>query len=275
MPSSLVKKLIIGELSWQRLLRSLLLIYVLFAAYVFFRADSMIFQPQPATYSDTREILKLPVTPTEKISALYLPQPQAAYTLLYIHGNAEDLGGVRHVLDRLHRLGFNVFAYDYRGYGTSDGTPSEQRAYEDAEVAYTYLTQQLNIPPQRIILYGRSLGGGSATYLATRHPVGGLILEGTFTSVFRVIVPFPLLPFDKFANLQRLQNVRCPVLVMHGEADSVIPIHHGRALYAAARAPKMSLWVAGADHNDFPFVAGDRLPQKLLEFRAMVTNASP
>lgn len=269
---SLVKTLIIGELSWKRLLRSLLLIYTFFAVYVFFRADSMIFQPQPASYSDTRDILKLPVSATEKISALYLPQTQAAYTLLYIHGNAEDLGGVRHVLDRLHRWGFNVFAYDYRGYGTSDGTPSEQRAYEDAEAAYTYLTQQLNIPPQRIILYGRSLGGGSATHLATRHRVGGLILEGTFTSAFRVISPLPLLPFDKFPNLDRLPDVQCPVLIMHGEADSVIPIQHGRALYAAARQPKMSLWVAGADHNDFTFVAGDRLRQTLLEFQRRVNG---
>jgi abhydrolase domain-containing protein 17 len=253
-----LRKLLIGEFSWKRLVRSLLLIYAFFALYVFVRADSMIFLPQPASYQDTEDILKIPVSPTEQISAVYLPNSQAAYTLLYIHGNAEDLGDIRPLLDRLHRGGFSVFAYDYRGYGTSDGQPSEGNAYQDAEAAYTYLIKQLKIPPERIIVYGRSVGGGSATELASRYAVAGLILESTFTSAFRVVVPFPLLPFDKFSNLDKLRKVRCPVLVMHGQADQIIPIQHGQALYKAAPDPKMSLWVAEAGHNDFTWVAGER-----------------
>jgi abhydrolase domain-containing protein 17 len=264
------RKLLIGELSWKRLARSLLFIYTFFALYVFFRADSMIFLPQPASYQDTKDVLKLSVTPSEKISALYLPNPQSAHTLLYIHGNAEDLGDIRPMLDRLHRWGFSVFAYDYRGYGTSDGHPSESNAYQDADAAYTYLTQQLKIPPQQIIVYGRSVGGGSAIELATRHPIAGLILESTFTSTFRVVVPFPLLPFDKFSNLDKLPKVRCPILVMHGQADQTIPIQHSQALYAAARGPKMSLWVADAGHNDFTEVAGERHHHALLSFQQLV-----
>jgi len=265
-----LRKLLIGELSWKRLVRSLLFIYTFFALYVFFRADSMIFLPQPASYPDTKTSLKLSVTQTEQISAIYLPNSQATHTLLYIHGNAEDLGDIRPLLDRLHGWGFSVFAYDYRGYGTSDGNPSERNAYQDADAAYSYLTQQLKIPPEQIVVYGRSVGGGSAVDLASRHPVGGLILESTFTSAFRVVVPFPILPFDKFSNLDKLRKVHCPVLVMHGQADQTIPIQHGQRLYEAAREPKMSLWVAEAGHNDLDQVAGERYQQTLVAFQRLL-----
>jgi abhydrolase domain-containing protein 17 len=270
MSQSPFRKLLIGKFSWKRLVRSLLLIYTLFALYIFFRADSMIFLPQSASYQDTKNILKLPVSNTEKISAIYLPNPQSAYTVLFIHGNAEDLGDARPWLERLHSWGFSVFAYDYRGYGTSDGTPSEQNAYQDADAAFVYLTQTLKIPPERIIVYGRSLGGGSATEIASRYAVAGLILESSFTSAFRVVLPFPILPFDKFSNLDKLRKVRCPVLVMHGQADQIIPIQHGQTLFKAASEPKMSLWIAEAGHNDFTEVAGKRLQQTLGSFQELV-----
>jgi abhydrolase domain-containing protein 17 len=270
---SQLNPLLIGELSWGRLIGSLLFVYALFALYVYFRADRMIFLPQPASYQDTGEILKLPVTDSEKISAIYLPNPQATYTLLYIHGNAEDLGDIRPVLDRLHDWGFSLFAYDYRGYGTSDGQPGEKSAYQDAEAAYAYLMQQLKVPPHRIVVYGRSVGGGSALELATRHSLAGLILESTFTSTFRVVVPFPLLPFDKFANLDKIRQVRCPALVMHGDADSVIPFQHGQKLYEAAPNPKLHLWVEGAGHNNFAAIAGDRYRATLMTFQRLLEKS--
>jgi abhydrolase domain-containing protein 17 len=272
MSQFLFRQLIARDLSWYRLMRSLLFIYTLVAIFIFVRSDSLIFMPQPVSYQDTTDILKLSVNHNEQISAVYLPNSQAGFTVLYIHGNAEDLGDIRPVLARLHRQGFSVFAYDYRGYGTSNGTPGEANAYRDAEVAYTYLTKQLNIPADRIIVYGRSLGGGSATEIATRYPVAGLILESTFTSAFRLFMPFPLLPFDKFTNLDKLQKVHCPVLVMHGQADRLIPIQQGRSLYEAASEPKMSLWVADAGHNDFADVAGDRYRQTLLSFQQLVNT---
>ncbi len=99
------------------------------------------------------------------------------------------------------------------------GKPSEGNAYRDIDTAYNYLTQTLRIPSERIIVYGRSVGGGSAVDLAGREALGGLILESSFTSAFRVIVPFPILPFDKFANIDKIERVNCPVLVIHGKAD--------------------------------------------------------
>ncbi len=270
MRRSSVWKLLFETFSWQRVGLSLLFVYTCFALLIFVRADSLIFLPQPTSYRDTPDIIKIPVTPTEQISALYLPNARSTYTLLYIHGNAEDLGDIRPHLDRLQRWGFNIFAYDYRGYGTSQGKPSESNAYQDVNAAYTYLTNQLKIPADRIIIYGRSVGGGSATELATRYPVAGLILESTFTSAFRVVLPFALLPFDKFTNLDKLSKIHCPVLVMHGAADTIIPVHHGRSLYAAASEPKLSLWVADAGHNDLTAVAGDRYRQALLSFQQLL-----
>jgi hypothetical protein len=266
----ILKNLLFGELNWRRFWLSLLLIYTFFALYVYFRADSMIFMPQPATYRDSEEILKIPVNDAENISAVYLPNSRATFTILYIHGNAEDLGDIRPVLERLHRWGFSVFAYDYRGYGTSDGNPGETNAYQDAGAAFKYLNKELGIPSEKIIPYGRSVGGGSATELAASHSVGGLILESTFTSAFRVAVPFPLLPFDKFPNLDRIRNVRCPVIVLHGGNDMIIPIQHGKTLFAKAPEPKMSLWIAEAGHNDFTWEAGDEHQKALSEFQELV-----
>ena len=270
MKKSTLRKLLIGELSWKRFVRSLLFIYSFFALYIYFRADSMIFLPQATTYEDTKNILKIAVTDNEKLSAIYKPNPIATYTLLYIHGNAEDLGTIQPMLDRLYEWGFSVFAYDYRGYGTSDGQAGENNAYQDADAAYQYLTQQLNIPAKQIILYGRSVGGGSATDLAKRYSVAGLILESTFTSAFRVVVPFPLLPFDKFPNRRKLKQVDCPVLVMHGQKDQIISIQHGESLYDAAPEPKSSLWIEEAGHNDFTWIAGERHKKALVSFQELI-----
>jgi len=274
-----LKQLLIGDFTWQRMVKSLIFIYLFFAIYVFFRADSMIFQPQPSSYQDSQEIIKLTNADKTRLAAIHLVNPTAKYTILYAHGNAEDLGDIRAILEDLRDFGFSVFAYDYRGYGTSEGTPSEKNAYQDIDTAYNYLSQELKIPPQQIILFGRSVGGGSVVDLATRRPVGGLIVESTFISAFRVVVPFAILPFDKFSNLEKIKKVPCPVLVMHGKVDEVIPFWHGEKLFAAVRSaqsataklsPKLSLWVEGANHNDFADVAGKRYGDVLREFTELV-----
>jgi fermentation-respiration switch protein FrsA (DUF1100 family) len=201
-----------------------------------------------------------------RITALYLPNPGATYTLLFSHGNAEDLGDDRPLLQQLRTAGFSVFAYDYHGYGTSGGTPSEKTVYSDVEAAYAYLTGTLRVPPERIISFGRSVGTGAAIELASRRPIGGLIVQSGFTTAFRVLTHVTLVPFDKFRNIDKISRVRCPVLVMHGRADGVIPLGHGLKLFERANTPKMSLWIEGAGHNDFELVAGERYFQAINEF---------
>jgi fermentation-respiration switch protein FrsA (DUF1100 family) len=143
--------------------------------------------------------------------------------IFFAHGNAEDLGYIKSRLEKIRDLGFSVFAYDYRGYGTSEGTPTEKAAYQDIQTAYNYLTQTLKITPQQIIVFGRSVDGGSAVDVASKKPVAGLIVESSFTSIFRVVVSVPLLPFDKFTNLDKIKKVNCPVLIIHGKSDEIIP----------------------------------------------------
>jgi fermentation-respiration switch protein FrsA (DUF1100 family) len=273
MDKQTLQRLLIGELSIKRLIYSLIFIYTFFCLYVFFVADSKIFLPQPSSYSDTRDILKLTTHDQIQLSAVYRPNPASKYTIMYVHGNAEDLGDIQPILQRLQDIGFSVFAYDYRGYGTSQGKPSERTAYRDIETAYNYLIQQLTVPAQRIIAFGRSVGGGSAVDLAARKPLAGLIMESNFTSAFRVVLPFSILPFDKFRNIDKIKKVTCPVLVMHGKADDIIPFQHGQKLFAAANEPKLSLWVEQAGHNDFMWVAGEQYADILRKFAQLVEKS--
>jgi fermentation-respiration switch protein FrsA (DUF1100 family) len=270
MDKQTLRRLLIGEFTFKRLVRSLIFIYACLCLYAFFFADQKIFLPQPSTYQDTKEILKLTTADQIQISAIYLPNPASTYTILYTHGNAEDLGDIEPVLQKLHGMGFSVFAYDYRGYGTSQGNPSERNAYRDIDTAYNYLTQQLRVPTRRIIAYGRSVGAGSAVDLASHKSLAGLVVESAFTSAFRVVIPIPILPFDKFRNINKIKKVNCPVLVMHGKADEVIPFQHGQKLFAAAPQPKSYLWVDDAGHNDFVWVAGDRYAKALQQFTQLI-----
>lgn len=270
MNKRILKRLLIGEWSFRRLVTSIIFIYAIVCLYVFFTADAKIFLPQPSSYQDTQNIIKITTPDQIQLSAVYRANPAAIYTVLYAHGNAEDLGDIEPVLQKLQSLDFNVFAYDYRGYGTSQGKPTEQNAYRDIETVYNYLTQQLGVQSQRIIAYGRSVGSGSAVDLAFRKPLAGLVLESAFTSAFRVIVPFPIFPFDKFPNLSKIKKVNCPVLIIHGKADDTIPFSHGQQLFAAARPPKLSLWVDEAGHNDLMWVAGEQYGKILEDFAQLI-----
>lgn len=272
MNKQILKKLLIGEFSYLRIMRSLFFIYACLCIYAYFFTDRIIFLPQPSSYEDSNRILKLTTKDGAKISAVYLPNPQAKFTILYSHGNAEDLGDIQFVLEELRNLGFAVFSYDYRGYGTSQGKPTETTTYKDIDAAYNYLTQQLGVNPKKIILYGRSVGGGPSVDLASRKPVGGLILENTFVSTFRVATQITIVPFDKFNNIAKIKKVRSPILIMYGKADRVIPFWHGEKLFATANEPKRVLVSETAGHNDFREVAGKKYDRALQEFTQLISQ---
>jgi abhydrolase domain-containing protein 17 len=249
-----VKTRLIGKFSWKRLMWSLVLIplcvYLGLGIIAYFLADKLIFQPQPAFFDEKDSTLKLAAPNGEKISAKFFANPNAELTILFSHGNAEDIFGSTRFFEKLRDAGFNVFAYDYRGYGTSEGVPSEQNSYEDAETAYNYLVDELKIAPEKIILHGRSLGAAAAIDLASRKPCGALVVESAFVSAFRVLTRYPIFPFDKFNNLKKIKKVRCPVLFIHGKNDEIIPFRHGEMLFAAANEPKFSYWLEQAGHNN-------------------------
>lgn len=255
-----------------RLVLVALCAYVLIALFAFFIAERVIFQPPRPSYSRaTLPVTHVAVARAESVAVLHLPLAGARYTILYSHGNAEDLGHVAPLLEGLRDLGFAVIGYDYRGYGLSaPGRPTVRKAVEDAEAVYRHAVDDLRIPPDRIILYGSSVGSGPSFELAVAHDPAGMILQGAFTSTYRVVTRVALFPFDRFRNLTRLRDVRCPMLVIHGTRDFVVPASHGRRLFAAAAVPKQALWVEDAGHNDLVHVAGRRYAEALGTFVELI-----
>jgi len=263
-------RLLIGKFSILRLIRSILIIYILIGFWAFFFSDRLIFLPRPSSYQTNQDFVKLKSRNRTQITGIYLPLPKAEYTILYSHGNGEDLGEILPRLRDLRDIGFNIFSYDYQGYGTSQGRPSVAGAYQDVNAAYEYLTQKLGIPANKIIVYGRSVGGGPSVDLASRQPVAGLVIESSFTTAFRVVTGIPVYPFDKFPNIDNIKNVNCPVLVIHGNADRVIPFSHGQQLFAMVDQPKLSFWVNGAGHLNLLEVAGEEYVKVMTEFIRLV-----
>jgi abhydrolase domain-containing protein 17 len=269
-----VKRLLFGKFSIKRMIHSIILISIIVYSFLFlfalFYSDRLIFQPQVSSYKDTDEIIKLSSKDGVKISALYLPNSKATFTILYSHGNAEDLGDLLPILRAIRDTGFSIFAYDYQGYGTSQGMPSESNTYADIDAAYDYLINNLKISPGKIISFGHSVGGGPAIDLAVRRPVAGLIVECSFTTAFRVLTRITLFPFDRFNNIKKIREVRCPVLIIHGKEDQVIPSFHGERLFEAANEPKHLLLIDNADHNNILWKAGDLYSKTLSDFALLI-----
>jgi fermentation-respiration switch protein FrsA (DUF1100 family) len=184
-------------------------------------------------------------------------QDSSGLWLLICHGNAGNLSEFDRPVhySGLRNLGLHLLAFDYRGYGESEGAPTEAGLYEDATAAYRYLREQRGVPAERIIAFGHSLGSAVAVDLASRVPVGGLILEGALTSVVdRGQELYPYIPVrwiagTRFASIDKISRVTVPKLFLHAIGDEVIPLAHGRGLYQAAPPPKTFVELRGG-HGD-------------------------
>jgi fermentation-respiration switch protein FrsA (DUF1100 family) len=189
-----------------------------------------------------------------RLHGWYIPHPHATHTLLFLHGNA---GNISHRADSIavfNRLGLSVLILDYRGYGQSEGKPTEPGLYADARAAWTYLIDERGLDPSEILIFGRSLGASVATDLASHTRPAGVILESGFSSardMARHLYPglhqVILRRFD-FNSLRRLGQVRAPVLVLHSRDDEIVPYALGRRLFDAAQEPKTFVTLVG-DHN--------------------------
>jgi fermentation-respiration switch protein FrsA (DUF1100 family) len=177
--------------------------------------------------------------------------------LLICHGNAGNLSEFDRPLHYagLRQLGLSLLAFDYRGYGESDGTPSEQGLYRDADAAYRFLRQTRGVPADRIVIFGHSLGSAVAIDLASRHPAAGLIVEGALTSaVDRGQELYPYIPVRRiarslFGSIDKVAGLTVPKLFLHAMGDEVIPLAHGRRLFDAAQEPKTFVQLEGG-HGD-------------------------
>jgi uncharacterized protein len=242
---------------------TLLAVYLAVCALLYFFQERLLFLPgipgravpaNPAAAGLPFEEVRIATADGETLAAWWVPAPGARYTLVHFHGNAGNIGHRLELLSLLHALPANVLLFDYRGYGQSTGSPDEPGLYRDAEAVWDYLTGTRGLPAERLVLHGQSLGAGVAAHLAAARAPGALILESTFTSVPELAaeiyrwLPVRWLARLRFDTRARLKDVRCPVLVVHSDADELIPYAHGERLYAAAPEPKRLLTIGG-DHN--------------------------
>lgn len=262
------QKLLVGEFSLKRFVKSVaffvVTLYSYFFYYMYFEAEGIIFQPSPSSYQDDDSIIKIS-SGEDLLSAKYMKNSKAKYTVLYSHGNAEDLGEIRFFLKDLYEQGFSVMAYDYSGYGTSTGESSELKAYENILAVYDYLLKD-GLKSENIIIFGRSVGSGPSTELASKRANAGLILQSPFTSASRVLTKYRLFPKEYFKNLSKISGLKSPLLIIHGQQDRIIAPWHGEELYEEARVEKFILRVEGAGHDDVDYVGAKAYWQALVRF---------
>jgi hypothetical protein len=213
-----------------------------------------------------------------RIHGWFAPADSARATFVMAHGNAGNISHRYPLLRSLQRHRFNVLMFDYRGYGRSEGSPSEEGIYKDGRAALDYALTLPEVRQDRLILWGTSLGGAVAVDVATNRHVAGLILESTFTSakdVARLVYPFlpvQLFMHTRLNSVEKIKTVNTPLFVIHGSLDSIIPIGLGRKLFDAANEPKEFYEIPAADHNDTFFVGGDEYVSRIQKFVAFAVN---
>lgn len=224
--------------------------------------DQLLFQPSsrllatPDKAGMDYETVRLKTEDDETLHGWWIPAADVSRgTLLFFHGNAGNISGRLESVQQFHRLGLNVLIVDYRGYGQSTGSPSEEGIYRDAEACWRYLTETKGLAAQEIIVFGRSMGGGVATWLAVRKQPGAVILESVFTNVPDIgahhypFLPVRALSTNQFDNESRVSQIEAPKLIIHSRGDRVVPFELGRDVYEAAAEPKQFLEIQGG-HND-------------------------
>jgi len=274
---------------WWRLalsvVRIVVLVYVGFGALIFFFQSYLVYHPSgelDATPSDAGlnfEDVFLTAEDGTKIHAWYVPRRGAETTLLFCHGNAGNISHRLPTLETFHHLGLNVLIFDYRGYGRSEGKPTEAGTYQDVAAAWDYLVQARGKRPGRIIVFGCSLGGAVAAHLAHEHTPGALILESTFTSAPDLGARlYPFLPVRwlcrySYDTRAIVGEIRCPILVIHSRDDDIVPFEFGQALFDAAGDDKQFLEIHGS-HNSGRFESAGEYKAGLKAFLASLRERS-
>jgi len=237
--------------------------YILFASFLFIFQSHYVYYPERALLVDPSSIglafesVSFKTADQVEISGWFIPSESDIGVILFCHGNA---GNISHRLESIqifHRLGLDVFIFDYRGYGQSKGKPTEQGTYKDAEAAWQYLVDERQVDPSQVIIFGRSIGGAIASWLAQNHTPDALILESTFTSLPDIAAAlYPYLPVRlllrfEYNTAKYLGRVDCPVLIVHSRDDEMMPFSHGRQLFEMAREPKEFLEISGTHNEGF------------------------
>ena len=202
----------------------------------------------------------------KRLHGWFIPNDDARFTIIFTHGNAGNISHRIEKIDMLHRLGLGIFIFDYRGYGKSEGRPSEKGLYKDVEAAYKYLTKKRGISGEDIIAYGESMGGVVAIHLAHKANVRAVITEEAFTSIRDMArTAYPFLPHfifsSRFDALPKIKDVEAAKLIIHSIGDEIVPFRMGKRLFEAAGPPKKFLELRGSHNTAFldsrkEFIAG-------------------
>lgn len=282
-------KLLIPDLSRAGILlgSSLAVAYLSACLFVLFRQNRFIFLPSntvevtPEFYNLHYQDVWLPVTnrsgQVSQLHGWWIPAAgRETGVLLYLHGNGINIGANAAQAHLFYQLGFSVLLIDYRGYGRSDGGfPNEAKVYQDAEAAWNYLTQEREVRPQQIFLYGHSLGGAIAIDLAVQHPdAAALIVQSSFTSMRDMaklkgwgrLFPINLLLTQRFASLSKVKSLKIPVLFIHGAEDFQVPAYMSQILYEKAPEPKQLFIFPNANHNNVAEIGGGDYLEVLQQF---------
>ena len=252
---------------FKRTLLALAALWALVSLAACVSVDKLMFHPpQPPYGEDLPGLVKID-DDGGAVAALWSPAENAEGAVLFFHGNAEDIRFYSQTLRQFNRLGWSALAIDYPGYGRSEGKPTEKGAYRAAEAGWRFLTETQGIAPEKIVVCGFSIGTGPACWLAARREPAGLLLFAPFMSAVRVVTGVRVLPFDPFPNLANVKRAKCPVAVVHGTADDVIPFKHGLAVAEAAGDRGGFFAVRGADHNGLLAALSDE------DFRIALTAA--
>ena len=212
--------------------------------------------------SVSREDVHFTASDGVRLHGWYIPSAGAKATLLWFHGNAGNITHRLGNIEMLKPLNLNIFIFDYRGYGKSEGEPDEKGIYSDSQAAYDWLVKVKNILPGEIILFGRSLGGICAVEVASGNPAAGLILESVFPSAGKMAEKiFPVLPLggaikSRFDAISKVPDLKLPKLFIHGTQDEIVPYKLGRELFSVAADPKEFYDIQGAGHNDTFLIGG-------------------
>ena len=254
------------NLPWPRIALLFLFFYLLMVFFAWIYADHILFpSPNPPTYEEKDVDFYVTTESGEKIACLQLLAKEPnGLTILYSHGNGEDLGMLKPLLEEFTKFGCNVIAYDYPGYGLSEGSSTEASCYAAIDTLYEHVTSDMKVRPESLLLWGRSLGTGPSCYLATKVKIAGLILETPFLSAFRSVTEISVLPWDRFRNIKIVDKVKCPSLVIHGVYDEVVPFRQGRKIHEFLPEPKFFLEIKEASHNDL-IQKGGRLYKETIQ----------
>jgi fermentation-respiration switch protein FrsA (DUF1100 family) len=258
---------------------AVLVMYAAAVAYMYLRQRDLLYapsrdHPEPAACGvPDMQVVALRTDDGVALNAWWLePTRKDAPVVLYCHGNAGNMADCAFKVAAYRAVGMGVLMFDYRGYGGNPGSPTEQGLYADARAAWRFLTETKGIAAERLVIHGESLGSGVATQIALEQSPAALVLEAAFISIPAVGKrQYPWLPVhrlakDRYESLAKIGRIHAPILILHGEDDTLVPVEFGRRLFAAAQEPKAVYVFPGAGHADlYDFGAGERITRWIAE----------